>query len=269
MLFGAYRKQRNLTLSVIGCSAFAAALGVFFTHRAVTRERHLNALKSQFISSVSHEIRVPVASMRLMAEGLAAGNITKQKVSEFHGLLAREGARLASLIENILDFARIEQGRKSYTFTEADIESLTKEAVNLLRPQAEAKCQGLTTQTHPFSVDPVIDGMAVQQAMINLIDNAITVTLKPVENNEQGEAGEDRWIFSVEDEGPGISAGERERVFERFVRLENELRRETQGAGIGLSLVKHVVEAHGGSVRVKNGADKGCLFSMELPVSCK
>ena len=266
LLLAPYHRRQGWTLGMIGLATLTSLMGLVLTQRALRRERRLSEMKSQFVASVSHELRAPVASMRLMAEALESGKVSERgKAKSFHRLMASESARLASMVENVLDFARIEQDRKSYVMAETDVEGLAEDAVALLRPQAEAKEITLRTTFEKLSFLPEIDGLAIQQALVNLIDNAIKFSPKDSSVTVTLRASEDGWLLSVSDEGPGIAARDHSRVFERFTRLENELRRETQGAGIGLSLVQHVADGHGGRVSLESFPGKGSTFTLHFP----
>ena len=173
----------------------------------------------------------------------------------------------------MLDFSRIEQGRKQYEFEPTDLMALTRTTVQLMEPYAMEK--GVRLEFHPapgqspaarFELE--VDGRAIQQALVNLLDNAIkhsargqTVTV------EIGSADPSLCTLSVSDCGPGIPKGEQEKIFERFYRLGSELRRETQGIGIGLSIVKHIVIAHGGRVTVASEPRQGSRFTLILPAA--
>ncbi len=270
-LWAPFLRQRRWTLTTIAFATLASGIGLTLTLTALRRAQHVSAMKSQFVASVSHELRAPVASMRLMAEALESGKVDDPaKAKSFHRLMAGEGARLASMVENVLDFARIEQGRKSYHLAETDVEALLRDALALLEPQAETKGIHLQKNFQRLDFEPLLDGLAVQQAVINLLDNAVkfspedstvTLALRMLPDDDAGGA----WSISVSDEGSGIDANDVERIFERFTRLENELQRETQGAGIGLSLVKHVAEGHGGSVGVESTPGQGSTFTLRFP----
>lgn len=255
-------------VALIGSALLTAVLGLWLVRRTLERERRLGELKSQFVSSVSHELRAPVGSMRLMADALASGKVSGPPADEFHRLMASEGARLSGLIENVLDFARIEQGRKQYAFADTDVAALVQDAVKVMTPAAEARGQKILTDLKPLPFVPQVDAAALQQALINLLDNALKFS-PPGSEIRVGlshDSSGKTWSLSVADDGPGIPASEHVRIFERFYRLGNELRRETTGTGIGLAIVKHVVEGHEGRVEVKSEVGKGSVFRMEFSV---
>jgi signal transduction histidine kinase len=262
---------------LITASALASMVGLFAAWRASRRQERLAELKTNFVSSVSHELRSPIASVRLMAESLENGKVDgAAKQREYFHFIGLECRRLSSLIENILDFSRIEQGRKQYEFEPTDIVSLVKQTVTTMRTYAEER--GVKIEFDSASngtsaaLELVVDGRAIQQALVNLFDNAIkhsapgqvvscSVGLRPSTGTDTRQAV----CITISDQGPGIPEGEHEKIFERFYRLGSELRRETQGVGIGLSIVKHIVEAHGGKVMVESKPGNGSRFVIKLP----
>jgi signal transduction histidine kinase len=296
--FSAQRQRQLLFCGLLLVSAVACVLAFASAWRAFRRQLRLNAMKSNFVSSVSHELRAPIASVRLLAESLERGKISEPaKQNEYFRFIGQECRRLSALIENVLDFSRIEQGRKQYEFEPTDMSALVEQTVKLMQPYAEergVRLETSNTQRPTPNVELNVDGRAIQQALVNLIDNAIkhspkgeAVTVKletdgetsnvqrPTSNVELTNKRRGASLnpqpstlnLSVSDSGPGIPASEHEKIFERFYRLGSELRRETQGVGIGLSIVKHVVEAHGGRVRVESEVGKGSRFTIGLPVT--
>ena len=261
-LYAEQRQQERWLGALLVTALLAAATGFFALRRSLSRERQLSEMKSNFVSSVSHELRAPLASMRLMAENLETGVVTEEpRRAEYHRLMADECRRLGTLVDNVLDFARIEQGRKTYHFAETDLSALVADTLRLLRPMAERRGQKFVCEVE--LITPRCDGLAIQQALVNLLDNALkfspahsTVTVHVAARTPA------EWALSVSDEGPGVPPPEREKIFERFYRVGSELTRETQGAGIGLSIVKHIAEGHGGRVHVEKST-----FTLVLPMA--
>ncbi|MEZ5329216.1 MAG: HAMP domain-containing sensor histidine kinase [Verrucomicrobiales bacterium] len=261
--------RRTYAMAKKAGAGWAAAglvlLGVWLVYR---KHMKLAALQADFIASVSHELRTPVAGISALAERLEAGKVTGEAdLRQYHRFIAREGRRLAALIDNVLDFSRIEQDRKQYVFRPLDYSKLVSEVVALLRGHAEEKGVRLVEDVrgNEDSTVPNGDAVAMRQVLVNLLDNAIkftpsggmvTVLLEPV-----GTAG---LRLAVTDSGPGIAGGEIKRIFDRFYRADNGLTRETTGAGIGLSIVKAIVEAHGGTVSARNERGGGATFEVLL-----
>jgi signal transduction histidine kinase len=272
--------------ALIAAAALAALVGLGAAYRAFHRQLRLSEMKSNFVSSVSHELRAPIASVRLLAESLERGTVSEGgKQQEYYHFIVQECRRLSSLIENVLDFSRIEQGRKQYDFEPTDLVALTQQTLKLMGPNAVEK--GVQLSLAPIACEFLnehsqvcLDGKSIQQAVINLLDNAIKyspkgglVTVGLELSNRDGlspgpDTSDSRAIrLWVADQGEGIPPEEHEKIFERFYRLGSELRRQTQGVGIGLSIVKHIVEAHGGRVWVESEAGRGSRFTMVLPLN--
>jgi signal transduction histidine kinase len=245
------RRESRWFGGIVGAAALTTLGGFWVTRRALRRERQLSEMKSNFVSSVSHELRAPVASLRLMVEGLESDSVAADAVPEFHRLMASECSRLAALIDNVMDFSRMEDGRSVWRFAPCRLEAIVRETVQMMQPQAAAK--GITLEVQTADCDGTItaDAHSLMRALTNLLDNALKFSPAPGVITVCAECREGAWRLSVTDAGPGIPHGEQERIFERFHRLGNELRRETQGAGIGLSIVKHIASAHGGAVFVE------------------
>jgi signal transduction histidine kinase len=278
-----YARQRARTLVfglLIALSAVTVLIGFVAAWRAFLRQKHLSEMKSNFVSSVSHELRAPIASVRLMAEELDdLDGSDREKSRGYHKFIVQECRRLSSLIENVLDFSRIEQNRKRFEFEPTDLSALTQAVVRLMEAYGAERKVGvrLVISGEPMPVE--LDGQALQQVLVNLLDNAIkhspaqsTVVVGleypalMADNTAPQQTAETVRIY-VEDSGEGIPAEDHERIFERFYRRGSELRRETQGVGLGLAIVKFITEAHGGKVTVRSALGQGSRFTIELPVN--
>jgi len=252
-----WRSRRDGTVILLSLAALVIAVGVWMVMKGVLKEKKVLHAKSQFVASVTHELRAPVGSMRLMADALEGGKLTAEKEGEFHRLMARESGRLSVLIENVMDLARVEDGQRvvhkeQFLFSELSAEVCEMMALPALEKKLRFKQEG------PELVVEA-DALMIRQVLVNLIDNAIKFS--PSESEiiiSWGEA----WWFAVADQGEGIPEEDREKVFERFYRRENELRRKTQGVGIGLSLVKELVGLHGGEVKVEQA--EGALLRVDF-----
>jgi signal transduction histidine kinase len=277
-LYASYRARLWLAIASILVTTLAAFAGLFAAWRAFQRERRLAQMKSDFVANVSHELRAPVASVRLMAESLERGTIEPgARQRDYLHLIGQECRRLSSLVANVLDFSRIDRGRRQYTFAPEDLPALVAETADVMRPYAAERRVKLVCAPVPAGTTvqfPAVDRAALQQALINLVDNAIkhspadaevTVGIEVQPAAAPDASSTTRIHLFVEDHGPGIPAHEQDRIFEPFYRVESGLRRETPGVGIGLSIVKHVAEAHGGRAFVRSSPGQGSRFVIELP----
>jgi signal transduction histidine kinase len=265
----------------------AAAASAVATRRAMLRQHELNLQKSSFASAVSHELRAPLGSIRLLAEGLERDTVRDEAGRrEYVRLIGQETRRLGALVANVLDFSRIEQGRSRYEFEPTDVLALVHDTIACMQPQASAR--EVTLVLRAPEPEPALeiraDGRALQQAMVNLMDNAlkhsgagttvsVAVTCSPTrpptasDSGHHSNASQCELRIAVCDSGPGVPPDERVRIFEPFYRLGSELRRETPGIGIGLAIVKHIVNAHGGRIEVTSNGTTGACFAMVLPVT--
>lgn len=257
----------NLTLS--GLLSIVLLGGLIMALRTVARETKLSQMKTDFVSNVSHELRTPLASIRVFAEFLRTGRASDAaKVAEYGEFIDTESRRLTQLINNILDFAKIESGSKTYEFVDGDVALVLEECLRTFRVRLSHSGR-IIEYTAPEAPLPQVqmDADALVQAFCNILENAdkysenhtpIHVTL----STRKGEV-----VVAVRDEGVGIARMEQERIFERFHRVSTGLVHDVKGSGLGLAIVKHVVDAHGGHVGVSSDAGKGSTFAIHLPVS--
>jgi len=264
-----YRRRLVMMQWVILLAVAAALLGLWRLWNTYRDQMRLNEMKSNLVSSVSHELRAPIAAVRLMAESLESGRVEgAEKQKDYYRLIVRECGRLSSLVENVLDFSRIDRGRKEYHFEPLDAAALLRHTVMLMEPGAAERGVRLRLADLPAEFEdlqPAWDAEAVEQSLVNLLDNAVKHSPAGGEVRVEVEllpAVVRLWVI---DQGPGIPADEHGKIFDLFYRYGSELRRETEGTGIGLSIVKHVAEAHGGRVIVESAVGQGSRFGLELP----
>ncbi len=249
-----------LSLMIIG--------GLVLTKHIVSKEMALARLKSDFVSNVSHELRTPLALIRLYAETLELGRITtREKKQQYYRIIRKESERLTALINNILDFSRIEAGRKEYEFRETDIAELVHNTLDSYRYQIEQ--QGFEFEEKIDSNLPAVpvDCEAIARALVNLVNNALKYSTD--EKFLGVKLYRENGVLKLEvlDHGIGIARRDQSRIFEKFYRTGDPLVHNTKGSGLGLSLVRHITQAHGGEIAVESTPGKGSKFTLSLPVA--
>jgi signal transduction histidine kinase len=243
-------------------------LGVILILRVTAREVSLAQSKSAFVSNVSHELKTPLALIRLFAETLQSGRVKNpEKVQEYYRIINTESVRLTHLINNILDFSAIEAGRKDYNFEKCDLSETVADVVNSYSFSLENA--GFEVKTNFAENLPLIsiDCDAISQAVINLLNNAAKYSLdeKFVEVNI--ERRKENIAIEITDHGIGIAPNEQAKIFEDFYRVggSNDVH-NVKGSGLGLALVKHIAEAHGGRISVNSVLHRGSTFTILLPI---
>jgi signal transduction histidine kinase len=260
-------RWKTWTLCLIGFIDLMLGAGLYLIYSNVRRELHLSRLKSDFVANVSHELKTPLALIRLFAETLEMGRVPgEEKAQQYYRVINKESQRLTQLINNILDFSRIEAGRREYRLAPSDVARIVSEVVEAYRFQIEQ--QGFTLEVEVEDGLPrvVADKEALAQALLNLVNNALKYTRdEKYLKLTVARRGDDQVMVSVTDRGIGVAKGEQQKIFEKFYRAEDSLVHETKGSGLGLSLVKHIMEAHGGSVEVESAPGRGSTFTLVLP----
>ena len=259
--------QRYVQLGVVGLAMLIAIVGVFIIVRATIEERRLAMLKSEFVANVSHELKTPLASVRMFGELLLTDRVANEgKKKEYLQIIVGESERLSALIDNVLDFAKVEGGKDAYEFAPDDVAGVVSRAAEMLVYRAERQNIAINMKMNPAHA--VVDARAIELALINLIDNALKYAKGSESIDVLVKQDGDQVVIRVADQGPGIALEEQERIFDRFVRGRNAQEMHTRGSGIGLALVKHIAESHGGTVRVESPLrqdGRGTAFEMRLP----
>lgn len=255
----------NLTLSIL--MTVAVLSGIILALRAASREIKLSKMKTDFVSNVSHELRTPLASIRVFGEFLKHGRVQdEEKIREYGEYIETESRRLTQLINNILDFSRIESGRKTYDFEQTSVSGLVQATLKTFDVQLKQRGFSVEIKEPSRPLPPVfVDAEAVSQALINLLDNAIKYSGAAREIEIRLDSLDGYVTISVRDFGIGLSREDQRKVFDKFYRVCTGLVHETRGSGLGLSLVKHIVEAHRGRVTVESEPGRGCTFTIHLP----
>jgi len=262
------RRNFITSLSFSALTALALIGGVVIALRAASRAMKLSQMKTDFVSNVSHELRTPLASVRVFGEFLKLGRVKEpDKIQEYGEYIETESRRLTQLINNILDFSRIESGQKTYHFEQTGVEGVVVDTLKTFDVVLEQNGFTLNLEKPSFPLPQVvIDPDAIAQAFINLLDNAVKYSSGSKEIGVKLAEHGDTVMISVIDHGVGIASEEREKVFEKFYRVGNSLVHDVKGSGLGLSIVKHIVEAHHGRVTVESDPGRGSAFIIHLPV---
>ena len=261
-LFGSFGRVSIFAFAMIILALLLILIiGSYLSTRDMQRQLEITKLKNDFVSTVSHELKTPLTSIRLLAErllSLESNQSAKQK--EYHGLILAQSYQLSRLIANILDFSKLEEeGKERYKFEKADLAQLLKQCIadypaKLTRPDCKL-------EVNIASQLPLLyfDKEAISQAFVNLLDNALKFSPSKGVIKINADKINDAVFVEVVDQGPGIEEEEKKRIFERFYHTG-------KGTGLGLALVLHIIKGHKGRVEVKSEKGKGSTFTIVLPL---
>jgi signal transduction histidine kinase len=263
----AVRRQVMFFTGALGMLVAVIVAGIVTAWRLMRRETEMARLKSDFVANVSHDLKTPLSVIRMFGETLEMGRVTDEsRRQEYYRVITREGERLTRLIDNVLDFSRIEGGRQTYDMTPTPVEPLVRGTLETFAyPLAQ---QGFKVEVSVASDLPEVamDADAIGQALANLIDNAIKYSGDERALTVDARIVDDRLVLSVADRGLGIPAEEQGKIFEKFYRVGRSDTQGRRGSGVGLALVRHIAEAHSGDVIVESAPGVGSRFALRLPL---
>ena len=243
-------------------------LGAVLIARDISRESETTRLKTEFVHNISHELKTPLTLIRLYGETLQRKeNLTNEEKKDCYEIITKESERLSHLINNVLDFSRIETGRKEFDFKKGNLADVIRDTLESYSYHLEKKGFVIHKDIAPDLPEMNFDGEAIASVLINLLSNAMKFSPKEKEVTVKLFTDNGNAVLQVADKGIGISQKEIPKIFQRFYQSENKVVSETRGSGLGLTLVKHITEAHNGRIQVESEPGKGSTFSVILPIS--
>jgi len=256
------RPQRGLMALLAG----VIAIGVFFVVRAAAREVRVAEMKSNFVSSVSHDLKTPLALIQLFAETLELGRLkSTERANEYYRIINSEARKLTRLINNLLDFSRIEAGLRRYKREPADLADLTRQVIESL--DSQFRHNKFDVSLHLDGRVPVtIDREAAEQALENLLSNAMKYSPENREIAVTVARANGYGVVRVRDHGIGIPPRLQRKIFRKFFRVQTDAGSGPQGTGLGLAIVDHVMRGHNGFVQVESEPGRGSTFSLHFPL---
>ena len=259
----------NLLFGILTVSFVSVVItGIVLVLVFVRREANLSELQADFVSKVSHELRTPLTAIRLFAETIQRPDTDATTREKCATLLVAESERLSKMIERLLDWGRMEAGRKIYELRIEKVADVLEDALRAYAPHREVGGDlDFGVDVMPELPDVLVDRAAIVDAIVNLLSNAQKYGGAPPRVRLKVSAADEMVTIAVTDNGSGIPRPEHRRIFEKFYRIDDRLSRTKEGSGLGLAIVNHVARAHRARVLVESAEGKGSTFSLVLPVA--
>ena len=246
-------------------------IGVLVVLNDVTQLRHLENIRRDFVSNVSHELKTPITSIKGFVETLRDGALDNREHAErFLGIIARHAERLHAIIEDLLALSRLEQSDESYDIPRSETTLTDVLQAAILDCAAKAEAQRVTVvPSCAVELRATVNAPLLEQAIVNLLENAITYSNPDSCVWVSARQDDDLLVIEVRDQGVGIPHDHLDRIFERFYRVDKARSRERGGTGLGLAIVKHIAQVHGGQVSVTSTVGQGSTFTLHIPRDAK
>ena len=263
----AIRRQATVFTIAFGLLLVVIVAGLVATYRLVRRETEMARLKADFVANVSHDLKTPLSLIRMFGETLEMGRVTDEAaLHEYYRVITRESERLSRLIDNVLDFSRIEGGARTYDIAPTAVEPLIRETLEAFGYVLAKEGFKVEVTVPPDLRKVPMDAGAVGQVLANLVDNAIKFSAERKWLGVEAEIQTGHLTLTVADKGIGIPLAELEKIFQKFYRVGRSETQGGRGSGVGLALVRHVAQAHGGRVTVESRPGEGSRFTLWLPL---
>jgi signal transduction histidine kinase/tetratricopeptide (TPR) repeat protein len=267
---GALDIKRNFYFWTILTLVVVLISGAVLISRTIAQEMAVLKLKSDFVSSVSHEFKSPLTSIKSLAERLRDGKVKdSDRMKQYFSVITQDADRLTRLVTNILDFSKIEEGKREFEFVESDLGRLVAQTIEDFNKEEFAKEVKILTRIAGDIPPLELDKEALAQALNNLLENAVKFSPEKKEIEVILREDEINAIIEIKDRGIGVHPDESNKIFEKFYQGRNAVRQSSKGTGLGLTLVKHTVEAHGGRIEANSRAGGGSTFSIFIPIPKK
>jgi two-component system phosphate regulon sensor histidine kinase PhoR len=268
MLVFGRQKQDYVFGTLILALVATTIIGTIGTLVVLYREAYVSRLQTDFVNKVSHDLRTPLTSIRMFVETLQLGRLedpARQK--EALDIISSETERLSALITRLLEWARMESGKRSFDFRRQAVGPIVDDALRAVEPQRIQTGAQVSRTLAPGLPQIYVDRDAIADVLVDLLQNAFKYTGPEKRISVLARSAGSSVEIVVEDNGPGIPGADQKRIFDKFYRGKDPLERTIEGSGLGLSMVKHILKAHGGKVSVKSELGKGAAFTVLLPAS--